>query len=120
MRLPLAIAMVVAAIGLARADDPLKKAGAVRWLAYAPDGKHLVATSGEPAELGFATVWEVPSGKLVFAHQEPKGIPCAVFSPDGKRLAISTFTDEALVVDTATWKIERKLPGHGAAARGVA
>jgi WD40 repeat protein len=36
------------------------------------------------------------------------------------RLSFSGFTENAVVIDTAKWTIERLLPGHGKAARGVA
>jgi WD40 repeat protein len=102
------------------AAAPLHAAQAVRALAFSPDGKYLAATSAEPNEIGHATVWEMPSGKLVFSHKEPKGIPSVAFAPDGKHLVIGTFTENALVVDTTTWTIARRLAGHGNAARGVA
>jgi WD40 repeat protein len=101
------------------AAAPLHAAQALRALAFSPDGKYLAATSAEPNEVGHATVWEMPSGKLLFSHKEPKGIPSVAFAPDGKHLVIGTFTENALVVDTTTWAIARRLAGHGNAARGL-
>lgn len=91
----------------------------VRSLAYSADGKYLAATSGEGDEPGTTTVWELATGKRVFLHQEPKGMPAAGFSPDGKHLAIGTRSENVLLVETATWSIKRKLPGHGEVARGL-
>jgi WD40 repeat protein len=102
------------------ADDPLKTGPSVRALAFSADDRYLVATSAEPDQVGHATVWELASGKMRFSRQEPKGIPAAAFSPDGKWLVLGGFTEHATVIDTVKWSIERQLPGHGKAARGVA
>jgi WD40 repeat protein len=117
----LSIAMLIVATGTGVwADNPLKTGPSVRALAFSPDDKYLVATSSEPEEAGHATVWELASGRICFSLKEPKGIPSAAFSPDGKRLVLGGFTENAVVIDTAKWSIERQLPGHGKAARGVA
>jgi WD40 repeat protein len=88
-------------------------------LAYCPDGKYLAGTS-ERQEGGHVAVWQLPSGKRVFHRQEPKGFPGVAFSPNGKLLVLGTFTENALVFDTATWKLQRQLPGHEKSARGAA
>jgi WD40 repeat protein len=117
-------ALAIAAVGSAGtflgAADPFKSGPSVRALAYSPDGKFLAATSAEPEEIGHATVWEMPAGKLCFTYQEPKGIPAVAFSPDGKWLVLGSFSENAVLVDAKTWTIARRLPGHGKAARGLA
>jgi WD40 repeat protein len=119
MRL-LSVIVLVAAASFAHAGEAPKKRPAVRALAYSADGKFLAATAGETNDPGYATVWSLPAGTRVFSYESNKGVPVATFSPDGKWLVLGGFTPEAVIVDTATWKIERKLPGHGAAARGAA
>jgi WD40 repeat protein len=118
----LSIAMLIIVVGSAAWADPLKNGPSVRALAFSPDGKYVAATSAEPEEQGRATLWETSTGEVRFAHQVPKGIPAATFSPDGKWLVLGSFTENAIVVDTAKskWAIDRRLPGHGKAARGVA
>jgi WD40 repeat protein len=120
MRLLLCFAVVGVGCPLANAAVPLINGPAVRALTFSPDGKFIAATSAEPEESGHATVWELPTAKLLFHHTEPKGIPAAAFSPDGKCLVLGSFTENALVIDTATWKTQRQLGGHGKAARGLA
>jgi WD40 repeat protein len=120
MRMSIAVALVAGTWCLAWADNPLKTGPSVRALAYSPDGKYLAATSSEPEEVGHATVWELATGNVSFSRQEPKGIPAVTFSPDGRLLVLGSFTENALVVETAKWTIERHLPGHGKAARGLA
>jgi WD40 repeat protein len=106
--------MALAANGLG-ADTPIASAPKVHTVAYSADGKHLLAASGEMGKTGYATVWQLPSGKRVWRHAEPKGIAAAM-SPDGRRVAIGTSADGVPIIEIATGKIERELPGHG---RGV-
>lgn len=116
----LAIAVVGWAGMFLGAANPFKLGPSVRALAYSPDGKYLAATSAEPEEIGHATVWEMPEGKLCFTYQEPKGIPTVALSPNGKWLVLGSFSENAVLVDARTWTIDRRLPGHGKAARGLA
>src|SRR5262245_6755590 len=120
MHSSLAMACAAGALCLAGAGNPFKTGPSVRALAFSPDGKYLAAASSEPDETGHATVWELATGKALFTRQEPKGIPTVAYWPDGKLLVRGGFTENALVVDTAKWAIERHLPGHGKAARGLA
>src|SRR4051794_23409368 len=123
MRCLLSLAIVLTTLSRIQAGDASPKGSIVKSLAFSADGKHLVAASWldqQANETGYATVWEMPSGKLLFSRKESMGFPLAAFSADGTRLAIGSFTENALVVDTTSWKVERPLPGHGKAARGVA
>jgi WD40 repeat protein len=96
--------------------EALAKAPTITALAYSPSGKYLVATSGEDEDPGHVTVWQMPVATLVAHHQELKGISAAVFSRDETTLALGSFLEQALVMDTATWKIQRRLPGTPARA----
>src|SRR5436853_1752255 len=92
----LTIAWALAAPMLAQADQELPEDGAVKSLAFSGDGKYLVAASWSEAQMkgsGCATVWEMPSGKVVFSRPAPMGFPLASFSADSKRLGIGSFTE---------------------------
>ena len=97
-----------------------KKISGIRMLAFSPDGTLLAAAAGEPEQPGHLTVWNVATRAPVFDHAEPKGIPTVAFAPDGKLIAMGGFSEFAKLLDPATGKVLRELPGHGKAARGVA
>src|SRR5262245_12005980 len=103
MRLLYPLFLVLASVTAVAADDTSPKGTIVKALAFSADGKWLVAASwleAEAKESGFVTVWELSSGKVLFSRKEAMGFPLAAFSSDGKRLAVGSFTDKALVVDT--------------------
>jgi WD40 repeat protein len=91
----------------------------VRAVVFSPDGTLLAAAVGEPDDPGQVTVWEVATRKPRFVHRELRGTPAVAFSPDGKTLAVGTFTENARLLD-ADGKLIRTLAGHGEAARSVA
>ncbi|MDR1385160.1 MAG: hypothetical protein LBJ67_15120 [Planctomycetaceae bacterium] len=68
-----------------------------------PDGKKFVTTEGYGTRI---IIWEVDTGKGL--HRLPSA-KCAIFSPDGKRLAIGG-NDSVLIFDTVTGKELNKLP----------
>jgi hypothetical protein len=99
-------------------------------VAFSPDGKHLAGGSGywngnffdpESDQSGSLHVWEVSSGRTVFA---PEGFPLNVwdisFSPDGKLLAAAMGeyvgnagkSSTVRVWDTVTWQQVWNLRGH--------
>src|SRR3954451_20025505 len=103
--------------GIAVADDSPAGRPRIRTLAFSGDGRYLVAISaanddpfrpqlprkaGAPNKYskppGFATVWELPSGKKVFHVEEPLGIAAAAVSPDGSRLALSRFGADIQII----------------------
>ncbi|MBY0228471.1 MAG: hypothetical protein K2W96_04235 [Gemmataceae bacterium] len=69
----------------------------VRSLAFSPDGKRLaVCGSGDQAESGHLSLWDVPACRLAHRLRGHKGeVVRVAFSPDGKRLA-SASTDETV------------------------
>jgi WD40 repeat protein len=77
----------------------------VRAVAFSPDGKLLVAGTGEPEEAGTVTLWEVASRRRRWTHTEKAGIPAVAFSPDGQTLAVGTYGTAARLLDVATGKV---------------
>src|SRR5258707_462528 len=100
MRWLLCVVMTLLAANIVIADDASPKGALVKSLAFSADGQYLVAASwleAEAKESGYATVWQMPYGKMLFSHKEAMGFPLAAFSADGTRLAIGSFTEHALV-----------------------
>jgi WD40 repeat protein len=63
--------------------DPLRTKGGVKDLAFSPGGRHVLACDGEAARL-----WGIASHcEAVDARKSHRGVLCAAFSPDGKRVA---------------------------------
>jgi WD40 repeat protein len=86
---------------------------------FSPDGKRLAVVTGEPEDKGTLTLWDTATRHLLWIHREPRGIPSVAFAPDGKTLAIGTFTAEAKLLDSGTGQVRATLGGHGKAARGL-
>jgi WD40 repeat protein len=85
--------------------------GAIRWIAFSPDGRQMASTGGEVGKLGEVKVWETLTGREVFTflgHAGPVNV--VVFRPDGQRLA--SGGEDGLV---KIWTI--RLPEPAAAAR---
>jgi len=111
-------ALLGAALLSAAAEEPTWPS-AFRCLAFSADGALLAAGAGEPDDPGVLTVWDVAARKPRFTHREERGIPTAAFSPDSKLLAVGTFADHCAVLDPATGRVLRLLPGNGKAARAA-
>jgi WD40 repeat protein/tetratricopeptide (TPR) repeat protein len=83
---------------------PLQADGLFR-LAFSPDGRSLLALSGDfDKERGAAQVWEVATGRLLLPPVEHgRGVHHASFSPDSRLLATAAHEDPtAWVWDLAT------------------
>jgi WD40 repeat protein len=82
------------------------------WSTFSADGKMLaiMSRSGGPANL---RVWDVEAGKERFSLAPAKSVGRVAFSPDGKRLAVSTSADKLSLVDTADGKELVRITAHG-------
>jgi WD40 repeat protein len=110
----LALLLLSAAV---RGDEPDRPG--VRAVAFAPDGKLLAATMGEPDQKGTVTLWELSTRKALWTHEEKTGIPAVAFAPDGQTLAIAVYDHNAKLLDVATGKEKATLP-HPKEVRAVA
>src|SRR5687768_14538084 len=70
--------------------------GPIGRLAWSPDGKQLAT----PGLDGFLIVWDAPRGKAIRLVRHEGRVTCAVFSPDGRRVA-SGFEDATGINESA-------------------
>jgi WD40 repeat protein len=121
------VAVVVLGLSTALGQEPskdLRKAPErivnVRALAFSADGQQLAACSGEPKDKGEVVVWNAKTHKVNWVHKSERGMSMVAFSPDGKTLAVGSFTENCFLLDAETGKVQATLPGHGESARCVA
>jgi WD40 repeat protein len=80
-------------------------------VAFSPDGKHLAAAlhcyGGRENEGPLARVWELATGKEVFATWEGGHVNAVAFSPDGKSLAIGGENEGR--VEIHDWAAKKRL-----------
>jgi WD40 repeat protein len=84
-----------------------------RSLAYSPDGLWIASTGQSTGVVSFVTpvhLWESATGKEV-RQFNGRGM-FAVFTPDGKSLAVENW-DDVVLYDVATGKEVRRLAGEG-------
>src|SRR5262249_39254898 len=115
-----AVLAVLGAALLPASASELAEPPRFRCVAFSADGTLVAAASGEPEDPGGLVVWDVATRKRRFTYSEKHGIPTAAFSPDGKLLAVGAFEDHCTLLDPATGRVLRLLPGHGKAARAAA
>jgi WD40 repeat protein len=106
------------------ADPPTKKASAeppvVRSLSFSPDGTRLAAAAMPKDRGGLVVVWDVATRKLVSKYDRAGESPTAVFSPDGKVLAVANGRAILTLVDPATGQKAGELGPFPSELTGVA
>ncbi len=93
----------------------------VHDLAFAPDGKTLLAAGGSPAKSGTVEVLSWPDGKLVRRVTEHKDLVYRVaWSPDGSRWATASGDTTCRVFAAESGKPMAQFDGHSRAALALA
>src|SRR5262245_18835611 len=113
---PLALMWITAVAGLAPAQTAPATRQVVRNVCISPDGKFVAGTVGGP---GAVYVWSITGGKPRVLHREAAGIPGVAYSPDGIRIAIGTYQNEAKLIDAANGKVLDVFSGHSKPVRTV-
>ncbi len=96
-------------------------AGNVSSLAFARDGKRLIAAAGEPGLFGEAILWDVAEGKPVGKFRGHRdALYAAKLSGDGTLLATGSYDQKAILWDVETGKPRYTIDGHNGAVFDVA
>jgi WD40 repeat protein len=95
--------------------NPFERQG-VAYVAYAPDGEHLVSALGKEVK-----VWDTTSWKVVATlKSDTAGATSVAYSPDGKIVAWGGGDNTARLWDVVTGKERFTLKGHTNKVGGVA
>ncbi|RHZ49195.1 hypothetical protein CDV55_100690 [Aspergillus turcosus] len=85
--------------------------GPANILAFSHDGSRLSSANIQFSEIyhdGLIKVWDISKGKLEQTLLHPSQVSAMAFSPDGQKLALSSYGDERTIKiwDVSTWKDE--------------
>ena len=87
--------------------------GHVHDLAFAPDGRTLLAAGGSPAAAGVVEVWSWPDAKLVRRVEDHKDLVYRVaWRSDGSRWATASTDHTCRIYSTDTGKVLVNYEGH--------
>jgi WD40 repeat protein len=94
-------------------------------VAFCPDGKTLVTTGGtdNPSALkqdGEIIFWNAANGTKLRILRQPWAVRRAVFTADGKYLAICDFGGATKLLDAISAEIKMNLPPHSSAVNALA
>jgi len=80
----------------------------VRWVAVSPDGRWVITLSHN---YGTMRVWDAHTGRMVRDFPENPSHHVAMFSPDGRSLAILVQDRGWELIETGTWRSLLRLEG---------
>ncbi len=99
-------------------DDPINTS--VRCVQFSPDGKLLAAVTGEPDHPGLIMAWNVADQSVAWRQVEPTGVPSLSFHPQGKVLAVGSYSPVLRLIDLETKQTLREINAHADYVRCVA
>ncbi len=100
-------------------ERTLDTEGVQPWsVAFSPDGKALLV-GGQKTE-GEATLWDAETGKVKQTLKTPRWVSQAIFSPDGKLVAVGGGSGAIALWDVENGKVLHSLKGHEHGTRSVA
>src|SRR5262245_27919267 len=83
----------------------------VRALAFSADGKWLAVGRGSfEQKQGDVTVWDVAKRKPAFTQQGKRGFSAVAFAGDGKRLAVASYDNAAMMLEVPSGKVIAEFP----------
>jgi WD40 repeat protein len=92
----------------------------VRDVAFSPDGRYLVVGRGSfEQKRGDVTVWDAASGKALFTHTAPRGLPSVAFSARGDLLAVASYANAVQLLEVPSGRVRAEFP-HKDGVRAVA
>ncbi|MGE3779800.1 MAG: protein kinase, partial [Pirellulaceae bacterium] len=88
--------------------------GSIMGLAFSPDGAVLAAAevSWHPQQAGNVRFFDAATGRELREIAEAGSVFSLSYSPDGRWLALAAADGRVRIVDAATGRIARMLPGH--------
>jgi WD40 repeat protein len=96
----------------ARFSSKLTLPGQASSVAFSPDGKRLVSCGFGNTGQGEVKLWNVETGKMLFATKDIGIVDNVAFSPDGQRIACGGYAT-AKILDAQNGQVLRTLPGGG-------
>lgn len=121
-RIPAVLCGLLVGAGASLSDDPPvnETPAPIRALVFSPDGKQLVAATGNKDRAGEVVAWDVATHKPLWSRPRAAGRASVSFSPDGGVVAVTDGRPAVRLLDPATGKDVGELGPHARAVQAVA
>jgi len=94
------------------ASDVLEPGSGMGRVTFAPDGRHILATTGDPSRI---VIWSWPGGRMEQARPTGLSVFSLACSPDGRLLALSS-NQQVTLIDFESWATVAVMPHTARAA----